>query len=649
MTSVNVSQNVNLEILNCNSSQIASLDVTHNINLKKLFMSSNLLTSLDVSQNTLLDRIDCNDNHLANLDISHNAQLIYLYCFNNQITNLDISNNTLLRFFYCNNNLLTSLDTSHNLDLWTLKCQNNQLTSLDVSHCVHYLSTIDCSNNQLSTLFIKNGLNESSLIFTGNPNLNYICADEIQVSSVQAQAGSNIVVSSYCSFTPGGNFNTVSGMVRFDMNNNGCDANDVALPNSLHLNIAAGTVSSGTFPTTDGSYLLYTLTGTNTLTASLENPSYFTITPSTTTITTTTLGNTQTQDFCLTSNGIHNDAEIVITPIILARPGFYATYRVNYKNKGNQILSGNINFNYDSDVAFLDSSSEILNMTSLGNLSLDYTNLLPFESRSFDIKFYINAPTDYPPIHIGDFLNYTATINPITGDETPADNVFNYHQTVIGSYDPNNKTCLEGDTVSTTKIGDYLHYNINFENTGTAAAQNIVVKDIIDTTKYDINSLQIMNSSHPVTTRITGNKVEFIFQNINLGASQYGNVVFKLKTLSNLTTGATATNSANIYFDYNAPITTNTASTTFQLLNNAQFAVDNSIMVSPNPTSSKININSNNTIQSVQVYDIQGRLLETQLVNDSKTTINLSEKTMGIYFLKITSDNGSKVEKIIKE
>ena len=158
-----------------------------------------------------------------------------------------------------------------------------------------------------------------------------------------------------------------------------------------------------------------------------------------------------------------------------------------------------------------------------------------------------------------------------------------------------------------------------------------------------------MNSSHPVTTRITGNKVEFIFQNINLAANQYGNVVFKLKTLSNLTTGAIATNNANIYFDYNAPITTNTASTTFQLLNNAQFAADNSIMVSPNPTSSKININSNNSIQSVQVYDIQGRLLETQLVNEIKTTINLSEKTTGIYFLKITSAIGSKIVKIVKE
>lgn len=219
----------------------------------------------------------------------------------------------------------------------------------------------------------------------------------------------------------------------------------------------------------------------------------------------------------------------------------------------------------------------------------------------------------------------------------------------MGSYDPNNKICLEGETVSTSKIGDYLHYNINFENTGTADAQNIVVKDLIDTTKFDINSLQIMNSSHPVATKITGNKVEFVFQNINLGANQYGNVVFKIKTSSNLTTGTTATNTANIYFDYNFPIQTNIASTTFQTLNNGQFIIDSSIAVSPNPTSSTVTINCNSNIKSIQVYDIQGRLLETKLVDDTKTTINISEKTSGIYLLKITSDNGSKVEKIVKE
>jgi uncharacterized repeat protein (TIGR01451 family) len=650
LTSLNVSNNNSLTSLECSGNQLTSLDISNNLSLQGLSFGFNNISSIDVTQHTGLTYLQCEYNQLTSLDVTHNINLFSLYCSGNQLTSLNVLNLTNLNYFECNSNQFTNLDVTHNINLQRLYCFNNQLTTLNVEHSPN-LDVLNCVGNNLTSLFIKNGSVENYLDFYANPNLQYICADEDQIASVQALAGANVVVSSYCSFTPGGNTNAVSGVVHFDMDNNGCTSTDPALPNSVHLNITDGAVSSGTFPTTDGSYLLYTLTGSNVLTTSLENPTYFTISPSTATVTTTTLGNTQTQDFCITANGVHKDAEIIIVPIQLARPGFEATYKIVYKNKGNQTLSGDLNFTYDDSVLDYVSSSVNPTTQTTGTLGWNYTNLLPFESRSFTITLHVNAPTDTPPVNIGDLLNYTATINPISGDETPLDNVFTYNQIVIGAFDPNNKICLEGEVVASAKIGDYLHYNINFENTGTAPAENIVVKDVIDMTKYNINSMQIMNASHPVKTRITGNKVEFVFQNINLGASQYGNVVFKIKTLSNLTIGTTATNTANIYFDYNFPIQTNTASTTFQNLNNGQFVIDNSIVVAPNPTSSYININvdNNNTIKSVQVFDIQGRLLETQLINDMKTAINLSEKTMGVYFLKITSDKGSKIEKIVKE
>jgi uncharacterized repeat protein (TIGR01451 family) len=63
------------------------------------------------------------------------------------------------------------------------------------------------------------------------------------------------------------------------------------------------------------------------------------------------------------------------------------------------------------------------------------------------------------------------------------------NQTVVGSFDPNDKTCLEGEIVSPELIGKNVHYLIRFENTGTANAENIVVTDYIDTTVFDINTL----------------------------------------------------------------------------------------------------------------------------------------------------------------
>ncbi len=150
-------------------------------------------------------------------------------------------------------------------------------------------------------------------------------------------------------------------------------------------------------------------------------------------------------------------------------------------------------------------------------------------------------------------------------DDTPQDNTFAFNQTIVNSFDPNDKTCLEGSSVSTEMVGQYLHYMIRFENTGTAPAQNIIVKDIIDITKYDLSSLIPLTGSHPFTTRIVGtNKVEFIFENINLPSepdSNDGYVAFKIKTKPTLVAGNSVANSASIYFDYNLPIVTNTATT----------------------------------------------------------------------------------------
>jgi hypothetical protein len=254
-----------------------------------------------------------------------------------------------------------------------------------------------------------------------------------------------------------------------------------------------------------------------------------------------------------------------------------------------------------------------------------------------------------PPVNIGDVLNFTATISPGEGDEVPSDNAFPYHQTVVGSFDPNDITCLEGDVVSPAQIGNYLHYIINFENTGTAPAQNIVVRDVIDTNQYDINSLQLLNSSAFVTTRLNGGVAEFIFPNINLHSGGHGNILLKIRSNSTLVEGSSVSKRANIYFDYNFPVETLPANTVFRSLNNPDVPRDISIAVYPNPTKGIININCKNTIKSIELYDVQGRALQTNLVNANQSNVDISNQSNGIYFLRIISDKGMKVEKIVRE
>ena len=643
----------NLNELIFTSNQVTSLDISGLPTLTKILCLYNNLTSITSSPGNILAELNFTYSDLTTFDASQFPHLTKLDCQGNQLTALDVSMLPNLTELRCSGNPLTTLNLGTSSPVIILYCGLVNLTTLDLSNLTN-LSYLSCTNNpNLTWLNIKNGKIESTLQFSANPNLQFICADLAQVSTIQTQLTSlgmnTTICNSYCSFTPGGNYNTITGAMIFDADNNGCDTNDAPQPN-IKLDINDGTNFGATFTNNLGNYNFYTPIGNYMLAPDVENPSFFNFVPPTASINfTNNSNNTTTQNFCISPNGVHNDLEVIIAPITPARPGFNAVYQIVFKNKGNQTLSGNVTLNYNDLILDFINSTLTPNVQSSGQLTYNYTNLMPFENRNFYVTLNVNSPTETPAVNIGDILNFGVTINPIIGDDFPDDNQFNYNQTVVGSFDPNDKTCLEGVQVSPAKIGDFLHYNINFENTGTAPATFIVVKDIIDTAKFDISTLQVLNSSHPMTVRINGNKVEFFFENINLGAGQHGNVVFKIKTKNTLVTGNTVTNKADIYFDYNAPVITNIASTTFQALSTGEFELDNSISVAPNPTNSIIDIRSNTTIKSIELFDIHGRVLQTNLVNENETTINISDKSNGVYFLKITSDKGVKVEKIIKE
>ena len=200
---------------------------------------------------------------------------------------------------------------------------------------------------------------------------------------------------------------------------------------------------------------------------------------------------------------------------------------------------------------------------------------------------------------------------------------------------------------------------IRFENTGTANAINIVVKDDIDTSKYDLSTLVPIDASHDFFARIkdqgSSHYVEFIFENINLpfdDANNDGYVAFKIKTLNSLQLGDTFENNAEIYFDYNFPIITNVAQTTVATLSVDEFELANSsIVLYPNPTTNLLHIDAQQNIQHVSIYDVSGRLIQSIGVIGLKTNLEISTEnlTSGSYFVKIESENGTVVRKVIKD
>lgn len=716
LSSLNVNNMSNLEILGCNDNALTNLDLSNMTSLLNVVCYNNLLSTLNVNNSNQLAYVFCKNNLLTYLDFSLNTGFTGIDCSNNLLNNINVTGR-YLSLFKCNNNLLTSLNLTNtsfsegsntaffdcsfnqissfifnNTNITNFKCNNNQLTTLNLSGATisgaldcsnnqitslltgnsaieaiiatnNQLTTIDISNNllidsvvvnnnQLVTIFAKNSRNEY-INFTNNPNLTFICADDEQVASFASVALPTTSINSYCDFTPGGNYNTIAGVSRFDSNNNGCDATDFAF-NNLRINVTDGIDAGSTFTNNTGNYTIFTQSLDYTLTPVLENPTYFNVSP-TVSIVNFPSNNflTQVQDFCVSANGVRPDLEIVIFPVSQTMPYSEAEFVVVYKNKGNQVLSGNVAFSFNDAICDFSSSVPIATIQTVGLLNWNYSNLLPFESKSINLKFTLNDTTGPLYLNLGDVLACSATITPVVGDETPLDNTFGLNQTLVATQNLNFITCLEGNTLAPTEIGNYLHYSIQFENAGTENADTVVVKNVIDTNKFDIASLQVLNASAAMRTVITNNVVEFIFENINLERRKgtppvggHGDILLKIKTKPNLPAGSSVMSTASIYFDYNLGVLTNNEITTFASLNNQLFAKDDSLVVYPNPTSSLLKVAGENTIKTIDLFDIQGRLIQTTL---NVNSIDISEKSNGVYFLKVTSDKGSKIIKVVKE
>ncbi|MBL4604551.1 MAG: T9SS type A sorting domain-containing protein, partial [Flavobacteriaceae bacterium] len=362
------------------------------------------------------------------------------------------------------------------------------------------------------------------------------------------------------------------------------------------------------------------------------------------------------QDVCLTPNGTYNDLQIAIIPIEQARPGFDTRYKIIYVNVGNTILSGNVNLTYEDNVLDFVVAAPNENTQSNGELSWSFSNLIPFDIKVINVTMNLNAPTETPPLNGGDVLTYNATISPTADDENVTDNSFSLKQTVVNSLDPNDKTCLEGDTITPDLIGEYVHYLIRFENTGSASAVNIVVKDIIDTSKFDMSSFVPMTSSHEYIARIQNdNEVEFIFEGIDLpfdDATNDGFVMFKIKTLPSLVVGDTFENSAEIYFDFNFPIITNTEQTTIDTTAGTDdFSLNAKITIFPNPTDNQLQIESKLEFDSIIIYDLTGKEIKRIVSTVSKLTQQIDVSTLknGIYYISIQSGTSKTVKKFLKK
>lgn len=612
-------------------------------NLTLLYCYSNNLTTIDVSNNTNLVDLNCSSNNLTAIDVSSNTNLVDLNCMSNDLTTIDLSNNMNLYSMIIDSNDISSLDFSNNPSIGNFRVLNNP-----------NLSSINLYNGTLLDVGLDQGIwNE---MFGFLPDNVYICADEEEVPLIEPilnnWGATGQIITSTCSFLPAGDYNTITGVVRSDWENNGCDDNDLVHFAQVKAEKDGDFIYS--YTNDNGEYTYFTNDGTFDLNVEHVNPDWFTITPENHTVVFDAVdGSIAEQDFCITPNGNHPDLEIMVTQLDNAVPGFETSYKIVYRNIGNQLMSQEygVSFFFNDNLMDFISADIAPNSANAGALSWSYEDLKPFESREIVVNMSINSPThpDFP-VAIDDELSFTVNILPVSGDENTQDNTFVYTQTVVGSYDPNDITCLEGSEVSISYIGEDLHYLVRFENTGTDVAHNIVVVMDINDEYYNPNSLDMIHSSHNADVRLKENTAEMYFNNIMLDTSGHGNILLALETKDTLEENDFVISNADIYFDYNYPIITNDAQTTFLTsLSVIENPENISLNFFPNPTKDKITITAKSTIRQIQFFDMAGKLLKISNVNKNNSIQDVNFLSNGVYLMKIETDDGEVISRLVKE
>ena len=335
------------------------------------------------------------------------------------------------------------------------------------------------------------------------------------------------------------------------------------------------------------------------------------------------------------------------------RPGFTYQNTIKYTNRGSlAIANGTVTFTKPAAVSI--SSISVTGTTANANgFTYDFTNLLPGHSRYINIT--LQVPT-IPTVALGDVLTATAAVTIPAGDVDASNNTDEINQTIVGSYDPNDKTENHGGKVlySAFTANDYLTYKIQFENTGTFPAEFVRVVDVLDD-KLDETTVRMVDASHSYTLTRVGKELTWMFDDIQLPPSVantnigHGYLVFKVKPKTGFALGDVIPNIASIYFDFNPPIVTEPCVTEFvNTLATRDFALDN-FRYSPNPVKNNLKVSNDNVIDTITVTSVLGQVVFEKSVNALDAVIDLSGLSHGVYLIKASSLSATKTLKIVKE
>lgn len=429
---------------------------------------------------------------------------------------------------------------------------------------------------------------------------------------------------------------SVSGEFYLDINSNG--AKDAGEPGMANQQASITPPGSSLISSALGGYGSIVAPGTYTVSFDTlpgwnlsSSPSSYSVT-----VTNASVGGL---DFGITPDSTAANGQLSLTSG-LPRCYWTVPYYINFHNTGYTPLTGSISFNHDPLLTYVSSSVPIASQA--GNvINYTFSNLYPGQTFSAVVFMLEPGPgfslAHYLTVNCGDpFSNQIAFADTLT-------------QLVSCSYDPNDKAVYPAGIgpLNYVSMDQRLDYLIRFQNTGNDTAFKVVILDTLDA-GLDKSTFSILSSSHTVSTEVSpSGKITFTFNNILLPDSNvnepgsHGYVLYSIKGKATNADPTSVNNTAYIYFDQNAPVQTNTTLTTFSdnYLGVDDLVSNSVISIAPNPFNgeARISCESCQGEYILQLTDLVGKVVQTQLVSGSNWTISKGSLTQGTYVLEARS------------
>lgn len=448
----------------------------------------------------------------------------------------------------------------------------------------------------------------------------------------------------------------ISGFVFQDFNSNG-------IQDSLEPGIPYQPVNIGNvyvYTDSSGFYELYDTIGTIFIT---YTPTGYYQGMATSPIDRTVVGLNQgqqfaNQNFAIQSNQHMADLSVLINPLTTVTPGFPAWYDVFVSNLSTyQTDVATTTFKYPPHLHFNFADAPV---------TVDAVNRIitisPFQiAANHQEKILLSFTTDSFAT-LGQSAFVSAHVTGQYTEVSTTNNVDSIAQVIVGSWDPNNKIPVVSNKVdnpnlqyvSAVNANQKIRYTINFQNTGSAAAQNIVVKDELSNDLIE-SSFELIGASHPVVCTRNGNKLNFKFNNIQLKdkynheSESHGFVTFTVDAKPGLQAGHVITDNAAIYFDFNAPVITNNADVTLVDYTSIDGLNSNNktVFISPNPFSefTILKVNGVEGPVTIAVVDMIGKKVIDKTA-DAQSYIKIERENLanGVYTYTVLQ-NGKAVGK----